>query len=198
MRPKRKVREIFLRLSSGSNAVRDRFRKIHRSNLFSYKPISDYGLIGDMKTCALVGMDGSIDWLCIPRFDSPSVFGAILDSEKGGRFLICPDADSFETAQVYEPLTNILQTSFSVNSSKATLTDFMPCFEVGGTLISTGELHRTIECTEGKMKIEARFEPRPGYGEHVPEIRTSEAHRVRLFVAFLPKPEFDHPDLARI
>jgi len=157
-------------LSSGTNTVRDRFKKIQRSDLFSYKPISDYGLIGDMKTCALIGMDGSIDWLCIPRFDSPSVFGAILDSDKGGRFLICPDADSFGTAQAYEPLTNILQTSFSVNSSEASVTDFMPCFEVGGTLISTGELHRRIECTEGEMNVVARLEPRPGYGEHVPEI----------------------------
>jgi GH15 family glucan-1,4-alpha-glucosidase len=157
-------------LSSGSNTVRDRFKKIKRSDLLSYKAISDYGLIGDMKTCALIGIDGSIDWLCIPRFDSPSVFGAILDSDKGGRFLISPVADSFETAQAYEPLTNVLQTCFSVNSSKATLTDFMPCFEVGGTLISTGELHRRIECTEGEMNVEARFEPRPGYGEYIPVI----------------------------
>jgi len=81
-----------------------------------------------MKSCALIGIDGSIDWFCVPRFDSPSVFGAILDSEKGGRFQICPSADTFEAIQSYEPLTNILVTNFSFNSSQAMMTDFMPCF----------------------------------------------------------------------
>ncbi len=161
---------ILLYLSSETATVRDRVKRINRSDLFSYKPISDYGLIGDMITCALVGMDGSIDWLCIPRFDSPSVFGAILDAQKGGRFRISPAADSFDSSQAYEPLTNILQTSFTVNSSRAILTDFMPCFEVGGTLVSAGELHRRVECVEGKMQLEAYYEPRPGYGIQVPDI----------------------------
>jgi len=67
-----------------------------------YKPISDYGIIGDMRTAALVGVDGSIDWCCLPRFDSPSVFAAILDDEKGGRFHIKPQA-SFESSQAYIP-----------------------------------------------------------------------------------------------
>ena len=144
-------------------------KKIKRSDLFSYKPISDYGIIGDMKSCALVGVDGSIDWFCVPRFDSPSVFGAILDSEKGGRFLICPSADSFGTNQSYEPLTNVLVTNFSYNSSKVTLTDFMPCFKVDKTFVSTGEIHRRLQCTSGTMEIEARFEPRFAYGAIVPE-----------------------------
>jgi len=142
---------------------------IKRSELFTYKPISDYGIIGDMKSCALVGIDGSIDWFCVPRFDSPSVFGAILDSQKGGRFQICPSADTFETIQSYEPLTNVLATNFSFDSSQVTLTDFMPCFKVGETTVSLGEIHRRVQCTDGTMEIEARFEPRFAYGAITPE-----------------------------
>ncbi len=153
-----------------SNTTRGRFKTIKRSDLFSYKPISDYGLIGDMKTCALVGVDGSIDWLCIPRFDSPSIFGALVDSQKGGRFLVCPNAESFGSWQAYEPLTNILTTNFSTGSSSVTLTDFMPCFTMQRTLVTSGGIHRRLECTKGEMEIEAHFEPRPGYGAHVPEI----------------------------
>jgi GH15 family glucan-1,4-alpha-glucosidase len=123
-----------------------------------------------MKSCALVGLDGSIDWLCIPRFDSPSVFGAILDSEKGGRFLICPSSESFGAQQAYEPLTNVLQTTFFSDSSMVSLTDFMPCFEVQGTLVASGELHRRIQGIKGEMDVEVHFEPRPGYGAVVPKI----------------------------
>lgn len=164
-----KLFQRFARPLASSNA-RSPSRTIKRSDLLSYKPISDYGLVGDMKTCALVGVDGSIDWMCIPRFDSPSVFGALLDKDKGGRFLICPRADSFESTQQYEPMTNVLTTSFSTDSSAVTITDFMPCFVVERTLVSVGELYRRLECTAGKMELQARYEPRPGYGAHVPEI----------------------------
>ena len=71
-----------------------------------YKPISDYGLIGDMHSAALVGLDGSIDWLCFPRFDSPSVFAAILDDAKGGRFRLAP-AVAYRSQQSYVADTNI-------------------------------------------------------------------------------------------
>ena len=77
----------------------------------SYKPIGDYGIIGNMLSAALVGRDGSIDWCCLPRFDSPSVFAAILDDEKGGRFYIKPQA-KFQSCQAYMPDTNVLQTTF--------------------------------------------------------------------------------------
>jgi GH15 family glucan-1,4-alpha-glucosidase len=71
-----------------------------------YRPIENYGIIGDMHSVALVGMDGSIDWLCFPHFDSPSVFGAILDDEKGGRFRISPASEDFKSKQLYWPDTN--------------------------------------------------------------------------------------------
>jgi GH15 family glucan-1,4-alpha-glucosidase len=69
----------------------------------TYQPIENYGMIGDMHTVALVGTDGSIDWLCVPRFDSPSVFAAILDDRKGGRFKIAPVGDDVTCKQFYWP-----------------------------------------------------------------------------------------------
>jgi hypothetical protein len=74
----------------------------------AYQPIENYGIIGDLHSAALVGMDGSIDWLCLPRFDSPSVFAAILDDEKGGRFKIAPVSDGVTRKQLYWPDTNVL------------------------------------------------------------------------------------------
>src|SRR5215217_3895479 len=77
-----------------------------------YQPIENYGIIGDLHTTALVGMDGSIDWLCLPRHDSPSVFGAILDDARGGRFKISPDMEGTTCKQLYWPDTNVLVTRF--------------------------------------------------------------------------------------
>ena len=93
----------------------------------SYKPISEYGIIGNMLSAALVGIDGSIDWCCLPRFDSPSIFAAILDDDKGGKFQIKPRMP-FKSRQVYLPNTNVLQTIFETESGTATVTDFMPCY----------------------------------------------------------------------
>ena len=83
----------------------------------AYKPISDYGIIGDMHSAAVVGLDGSIDWLCFPRFDSPSVFAAILDDAKGGRFRLCP-AGRYQIEQRYLTETNILSTTFTTESGQ--------------------------------------------------------------------------------
>ena len=77
-----------------------------------YQPIENYGIIGDMHTLALVGMDGSIDWLCFPHFDSPSIFAAILDDKKGGRFKIAPTNKGATHKQFYWPDTNVLITRF--------------------------------------------------------------------------------------
>src|SRR5690348_12423195 len=92
----------------------------------TYKPLEDYGVIGDMRTVALIGVDGSIDWLCLPHFDSPSVFAALLDREKGGRFKIAPSAEGVRTKQLYWPETNVLVTTFMAAEGVGELRDFMP------------------------------------------------------------------------
>jgi Domain of unknown function (DUF5911) len=85
----------------------------------SYQPIENYGIIGNMRTVALVGMSGSIDWYCYPQFDSPSIFGAILDDKKGGRFQISAGADGVRHKQVYWPSTNVLITRFLLGNGIA-------------------------------------------------------------------------------
>src|SRR5204863_6110206 len=94
-----------------------------------YQPIEHYGIIGNLRTAALVGMDGSIDWLCLPHFDSPSVFAAILDDHKGGRFRIAPDCERLRHKQLYWPDTAVLVTRFLHADGVGQVEDFMP---VGG------------------------------------------------------------------
>src|SRR6476469_3639928 len=92
-----------------------------------YLPIEDYGVIGDLQSVALVGRNGSIDWCAIPDFDSPSVFGALLDVKKGGFFRIAPpDTPRMKRKQMYLPETNILVTRFVSADGVGEVTDFMP------------------------------------------------------------------------
>ena len=116
-----------------------------------YQPIENYGIIGNMRTVALVGINGSIDWFCSPRFDSPSLFGAILDNEKGGRFQICPIAEDVRHKQFYWPSTNILITRFLHRDGIAELVDFMP---VGFPSDSFWyhHLYRQIRCVRGSVR----------------------------------------------
>ena len=90
-----------------------------------YKPIEDYGIIGDLNTSALVGRDGSIDWCCFPHFDSPSLFAAILDDQKGGYFRIYTPR-SYRSRQRYIPDTNVLVTRFLSPRGVGEVVDFMP------------------------------------------------------------------------
>ena len=91
----------------------------------NYNPIHDYGLIGDMHGSALVGRDGSIDWCCIPRFDSAALFSRLLDANKGGFFKLAP-ANIGSTNRRYLPNTNILETTFVTSTGTGVLVDFMP------------------------------------------------------------------------
>jgi GH15 family glucan-1,4-alpha-glucosidase len=92
----------------------------------AYLPIEEHGIIGDLHTAALIGTNGTIDWLCFPRFDSPSVFASILDDEKGGYFSIVPVDGHARTKQLYHPDTNVLITRFLSPGAVGEIVDFMP------------------------------------------------------------------------
>ena len=114
----------------------------------TYQPIENYGIIGNMRTAALIGLDGSIDWLCLPRFDSPSVFGAILDDRIGGRFRIAPATEGLRRKQHYWPDTNILVTRFLHIDGVAEIEDFMP---VGGAARREDQVVRRVRVVRGRM-----------------------------------------------
>jgi GH15 family glucan-1,4-alpha-glucosidase len=129
----------------------------------AYQPIENYGIIGNMRTVALVGVNGSIDWYCYPHFDSPSIFGAILDDEKGGRFQISADTDGVRHKQFYWPSTNVLVTRFLLTDGIAELEDFMP---VGLPSDSPEYRHvyRRIRCVRGSVRISVTCCPAFDYG----------------------------------
>jgi alpha,alpha-trehalase len=135
-------------------------------------PLGAHGLIGDGTTCALVRMDGAIDWLCMPRFDSPSVFAAILDEERGGLSALTPVHRPYKSLQRYDPDTNVLETLFEVQGhGSVRLTDYMPW--TNDPRASIHEVHRRIECREGDVEMQIIFDPRFGYGEHGPRFEVS-------------------------
>jgi GH15 family glucan-1,4-alpha-glucosidase len=128
----------------------------------SYKPIADYGIIGDLRSVALVGKDGCIDWCCLPRFDSPSIFAALLDDKKGGSFRLQPTGDG-GVKQMYLPNTNVLVTRFMGGQGMAEVTDFMPIGrESGGeTDQQARQLVRIAKAIRGPVHF--RMECRPAF-----------------------------------
>ena len=125
-----------------------------------YLPIEDYGLIGNMHTAALVGANGSIDWLCYPDFDSPSVFGAILDDGKGGRFQIMPLAEDVTSKQIYLPDSNVLLTRFLSADGVGHVVDFMPV-ELRADHPGHRSLIRRVSVARGAVSF--RVECRPAF-----------------------------------
>ncbi len=126
----------------------------------AYLPIAEHGLIGDMRTVALVGTNGTIDWCCCPSFDSPSVFGALLDADRGGSFALAATVPT-TTRQFYLPDTNVLITRFFAEGGVAEIEDFMP---VGSARDSRQRLFRRVLCVRGSLPFRARVSPRFGYG----------------------------------
>ena len=137
----------------------------------AYQPIEDYGIIGDMHTVALVGMNGSIDWFCCSHFDSPSVFAAILDDKKGGRFQIAPTVPEVTQKQFYWPGTNVLVTRFLSPQGVAEITDYMP---VGGPAQGNGrhQLVGRVNVVRGSLSFRLDCQPAFNYAQdkHTTEI----------------------------
>lgn len=125
-----------------------------------YQPIENYGIIGDLNTIALVGLNGSIDFMCFPNFDSPSIFASLLDAEKGGSFRISPQFSQMKTKQLYLPDTNVLLTRFLSAEGVGEITDFMPVEE----LYSGKELIRRVTSVRGQVCYHLCFAPRFNYG----------------------------------
>src|SRR2546422_1739863 len=135
-----------------------------------YNPIGEYGVIGELYSAALVSMDGSIDFLCLSHFDSPSVFAALVDVERGGRFQIAPLLAGAARKQLYLPDTNVLLTRFLDANGVAEVSDFMPVEDAG----QAHNLVRRAKTVRGEVRFEMRCDPRFDYARatHMAERRS--------------------------
>ncbi len=131
--------------------------------------ISDYALIGDCRTAALVSRDGSIDWLCLPSFSDASVFARLLDS-RGGRFSIAPE-QPFTTTRRYLEGTAVLETTFITASGRARIIDCLPVIDGANSLQPMREVLRVVEALSGTMAFALTLEPRPDYGRTKPRLQ---------------------------
>src|SRR5215217_3063208 len=139
----------------------------------NYPLIADHGLIGNMQTAALVTTDGTIDWFCAPRFDSPSIFGCLLDHDQGGHLRTRPTVDVFTQQQLYYPDTAILVTRFLTEAGVGEVIDFMPI--ANSTVASDRQqLVRMIRCVRGEMTFAVELAPRFDYGRESHETHVSE------------------------
>ncbi|MER6220750.1 glycoside hydrolase family 15 protein [Streptomyces sp. 900105755] len=127
-----------------------------------YPLIENHGLIGDLQTAALVTTDGAVDWFCSPRFDSPSLFGALLDKDKGGHCTVRPAHPTCSTKQLYLPDTAILVTRFMTEAGAGEVVDFMPV--TGTTATDRHRLVRLVRCVRGTMTFDVEIAPRFDYG----------------------------------
>jgi GH15 family glucan-1,4-alpha-glucosidase len=131
------------------------------------QPIESYGFIGNMVSGALVGRDGSIDWLCLPRFDSDACFAALLGTPEHGRWLIAPEGEVKRTRRRYRPGTAILETTFETDEGEACVIDFMPRTED----VEHIDLIRVVRGVRGEVRMRAELIVRFGYGKIVPWVR---------------------------
>ena len=145
-----------------------------------YLPIEDYGIIGNMKTVALVSLQGSIDFMCFPDFDSPTVFASLLDKDTGGSFSVIPQLEDCKTKQLYMPGTAILLTRFFSDDGIAELTDYMPIQDVQENSICA--IVRKIKTIRGKITYKINCAPRFDYGIAKHSIKKTGQHEL-LFTA---------------
>jgi GH15 family glucan-1,4-alpha-glucosidase len=137
-----------------------------------YPDIADHGLIGDLQTAALVATDGTVDWFCCPRFDSPSVFASLLDADHGGYFRVGPDRDDYVTKQLYVPDTAILITRFLTPDGVGEVHDFMPV--VDGRATDRHRLIRQLRVVRGTMRFVTDIQPRFDYARQPHTLELSE------------------------
>ena len=134
----------------------------------SYPAIEDHGLIGDLQTAALVATDGTIDWFCAPRFDSPSIFASLLDQRRGGHFRVTPDGTDHSVRQLYLPGTPILITRFMSTDGVGEVVDFMPI--AGAQATDRHRIVRMVRVVRGQMRFRLECEPRFNYGRDAAEL----------------------------
>ena len=136
-----------------------------------YLPIAEHGLIGDLHTVALVGTDGTIDWCCLPGVDSPSVFAAILDADRGGYFRIAPEDGSTQVKQLYLPSTNVLLTRLFGSAGVVEVVDFMPVAAEAGHV---SVIIRQVRAVKGEVPLVVEVTPRFDYGRERPAIHLTD------------------------
>ena len=142
--------------------------------------IEDHGIIGDLHTAALVSTEGDIDWLCLPRFDSPSVFASILDDERGGRFSVrC--AGATRVKQMYLPDSNVLLTRFLGEHSVGEVVDFMVPHEQGSTPRGASQLVRLVRAVRGRVEVDIRCAPAFDYARARTEVEIVEGSGAFFF-----------------
>jgi GH15 family glucan-1,4-alpha-glucosidase len=134
-----------------------------------YLPIAEHGLVGDLHTVALIGTTGTVDWYCCPAFDSPSVFGSVLDANHGGYYELHPDCDDWTSKQLYFPDTNILITRFFTPDGVGEVQDFMP-IEAVATDLHRHRLFRRVVVVRGQMSFVIAVQPRFDYGRAEHEV----------------------------
>ena len=142
-----------------------------------YPTIADHGLIGNLQTAALVSTDGTVDWWCCPRFDSPSVFGSLLDRDRGGHFRIAPENEDCVVKQLYFPDTAILITRFMTADGVGEVLDFMPVDDPHRAS-DRHRLVRVVRCVRGQMRFVFECAPRFDYGRQAHELELTDAGAV--------------------
>ncbi len=152
--------------------------------------IENHGIIGNMRSAAVISLDGNIDFFCFPHFDSPTIFAALLDSEKGGSFRIEPQIDEVRSKQMYLPETNILLTRYLSDEGVAELTDFMPVSKSEGEPAYAHQIVRTLRVIKGCVRFKVRCAPRFDYAR-----ATHRACKEKSAVCFHPDGNANTPKL---
>ena len=186
---------------TSTSRTEPRGRTVSHERIDGYLPIGAYGLIGDCRSAALVGVDGSIDWLCLPRFDDDALFGRILDARRGGSWQLHPD-EPHQVHQRYRDRTNLLDTVFATGSGVVVVTDFMPVDE--HSVIQHARPHnhprviRLVECLAGEMTMHHLFDPAPGFARTPVALTMADgqihADTAKLHLCLSSTVELDGPD----